>query len=98
MTHILFTLSIGSWNGKWDGEERIYCKSRSYLAKSETLNNVVSRDRFYYDFGDNWVALVRVKKMNKKEIIKQMKQSAGFCGYDWMIGSIEKYACIRSGT
>jgi len=99
MTHIIYTLSmpnVRSWNGKWTGAEKTYCVGRSYPKKSEALARVLSQPSFYYNFGDGWGASVRIEKVDAKEKTKRVKHSAGFCGYDWMIDSIEKRGIITT--
>jgi len=87
---LVFKLSmpnVGSWNGKWTGEERIYVKSRRDLTKKHTLYGKL-KDNYFYDFGDGWGASVSVEEMPANEATKLMRKSQGFCGYEWMIDSI----------
>lgn len=91
---IIFELTmpgIGSWNGKWTGSNRKYYRSRK---NSEVPKEVVGKS-FDYNWSDGWCANVSVSKVTSTVERKLMKESAGFCGYDWMIRSIIKHGCIR---
>ena len=92
---IVFELTMpnrGSWNNKWSGDGRRFIRCRSELGFSkETLKNIVNKD-FTYSWNDGWTACVSVRKTDCRTAKKMMRDSAGFCGYDWMISSI-----IRNG-
>jgi len=49
------------------------------------------RKCYYYNFGDGWGANICVEQVDVKEANKRRKNSAGFCGYEWMIDSIIMY-------
>ena len=92
---IVFELSMpnrGSWNNRWSGEDRrfIRCK-REWGFSKETLKNIINKD-YTYSWSDGWTACVSVRKTDARTAKKLMKNSDGFCGYDWMISSI-----IRNG-
>lgn len=74
-----------SWNGKWSGDGDLYC--RVVANKSEPGN-------YSYSFGDGWRASVEVRNVTAVEARKLRKRSRGFCGYDWMISSIERFGYI----
>lgn len=81
-TRVMFELSmpnVGSWNGKWSGEDDIYTVSKTLTKKNEDL---IGQD-FYYNFGDGWGASVKVREARPRE-----KATNRFCGYEWMIDSI----------
>jgi len=83
-----FTLSmpnVGSWNGRWSGEDDIYYFVSRQDRKKE---NELDGKYFSYGFGDGWRAGVSCKKMTAQEANKLSRKSKGFCGYDWMIDSI----------
>ena len=87
MKLLKFTLSmpnIGSWDGKWTGEGRNYCRVRRVKGK------LPSKDYYHYNFGDGWSAGVSVREVTAKEARHARKHTAGFAGYDWMIDSILK--------
>ena len=93
---LLFTLSmpnVGSWNGKWTGEGRTYCRSRKVSRDKE---KELDGKSFYYDFGDGWCANVSVKKVYANEAGKAMRKSMGFCGYEWMINEIVTLGKIKT--
>jgi hypothetical protein len=96
--HVSFTLTMpnnNSWNGKWSGEGRSYVRvltvsdAKKTRAKFEKLAG-----NHYYNFGDGWGANVEVKEVTGAEKRKLTKQSAGFCGYDWMIESLRSHGKI----
>jgi hypothetical protein len=82
-----FTLSmpnVGSWNGRWSGEDGIYFVSRQNRKKENELDGKY----FSYNFGDGWIAGVSCKKMTSQEAKKLSRKSKGFFGYEWMVKSI----------
>ena len=100
MKTLVFTLSmpnVGSWNHRWSGESLVYAKSKQLLAEQlkQLRFNYREPQDFYYDFGDGWGANVHVEVMSAKDAKKYLKNSQGFCGYEWMISSILKYGKIR---
>ena len=78
--------NIGSWNGKWSGENNRHTKIFS-TSKSNKMDEFIGN--YLFNFGDGWSANVEVRKPLPKE-----KVSDRFCGYDWMIASIKKYKKI----
>jgi len=91
---IQYTLSMpnkGSWDGKWTGESDLYARCRphsktwvdKFMQGKKELN-------WLYRWTDGWTACVTAKIIEAKEATKVRKYSKGFCGYDWMIDSIEK--------
>ena len=89
---LCFKLSMpnnGSWNGKWTGQGRPYLKVVSFQGKrTEKAKAILAKGYFSYNFGDGWRAAIEVTKVEAKEASKLRRQSAGFCGYDWMVESI----------
>lgn len=87
---VIFELSMpsnNSWNGKWSGEGNQYTVAKTLSeAKFQGL-----KPRYTYNFGDGWVAAVRVREANPRE-----KASGKFCGYEWMIDSILKRDAITA--
>jgi hypothetical protein len=86
---------VNSWNGKWSGE------GKQYIRVLTVSNAKKTREKFekligyhHYNFGDGWAAGVTVKEVDGIEKRKLVKQSAGFCGYDWMIDSLRFYGEI----
>lgn len=55
-----------------------------------------ARKSYYYGWNDGWGANVRVEYVDAREANKRRKNSAGFCGYDWMVDSIINYDEILS--
>jgi len=92
---ILTMPNCGSWNGKWTGEGILYARVKSFTVKDkEKTNAILERGGYYYRWDDGWGANVSVKKINGKEATKIRKNTKGFCGYDWMIGSIIRHGEI----
>lgn len=90
---------IGSWNGKWTGEEKYYAKvinfTKKYGKGKEAIEKLETvKGSFCYNFGDGWSACVDVKEIDSKEASKIRRKSNGFCGYEWMIESILTYGKI----
>ncbi len=98
---LCFTLSmpnVGSWNGKWSGEDNLYARivnfgnSKKGIARADYIRG---RSPFRYNFGDGWSANVSVEVVGAREAARLRKASKGFCGYDWMIDSIRQHGDIR---
>lgn len=93
MKYISFTLTMpnrNTWNGKWTGDQKLYARIIKVSDKSfEKFNykNIINKD-LYYDFGDGWVASVKIETVDLIKAKQIKKTSSGFCGYDWMICSI----------
>lgn len=83
---------VGSWNGKWTGEESLYARVINFKGKDKEkiANEILEEGIFSYNFGDGWCAGISVEKIDSKEAAKVRKKSSGFYGYDWMITSIIK--------
>lgn len=82
-----------SWNGKWTGEGKKYYFTHSVRSKADKESVIIMLDgkdhkNFYYNFGDGWGANVRMEIIDDAECRRRTKQSAGFCGYTWMVWSI----------
>jgi hypothetical protein len=93
-TMIAFVLSmpnVGSWNGKWSGENHLYCR---VYKNAQVPQNLWNKD-FCYNFGDGWVARIKVLKVDAIEGGKMKRKSKGFYGYDWMIASLLKHGEIK---
>lgn len=94
--HLLFTLdmpNVGSWNGKWSGEGRLYARVRTIRSKADfpKAKKILDEGYFRYDFGDGWSMSVDVSEVDAKTKTKILKKTKGFCGYDWAIDSIMQY-------
>lgn len=92
---VAFELSMpsnNSWNGKWSGEGRCYAVVRSY----RTAKPWMDKESYTYSFGDGWVARVAVRMVDASTAAKLRKATKGFCGYDWMIDSIERHGRISA--
>jgi hypothetical protein len=94
---IQYTLSmpqVGSWNGKWSGEDKLYaiCRSHSKKETQRILGDGI--DHWSYHWTDGWSALVEAKIIDSEEAARVRKKSVGFCNYEWMIDSIETHGKI----
>lgn len=95
MMTIAFTLSmpnIGSWDGKWSGEERLYVLTRT--VNNDAAAKLLKHKFHYYSFGDGWGAEVKVEAVDGRKGAQLRKKSKGFCGYDWMVGEILSHGRI----
>lgn len=96
MPLIAFRLSMPSnnaWNGKWSGEGKSYVVVK-ILPKKQS-ERIVAGGHYSHRFGDGWVAAVKATQVDVKTANKLRKNSAGFCGYNWMIDDIITYGEIR---
>lgn len=102
MALLKFTLTMpgrNSWNGRWSGEDKEYSVVRSLGTSKhdmERAEKIAAGKSYGYNFGDGWYARVHVEIVTPAEARKARKKSAGFMGYDWMIGSILNHGEIRS--
>jgi hypothetical protein len=97
--HFAFLLTMpnnNAWNGKWSGEGRVYARVKSFTQRryKERLKKLVGNH--YYNFCDGWGANVEVKLVDGDTKRKLLKQTAGFCGYDWMITSLMDHGSIKA--
>lgn len=85
--------SVGSWNGKWSGEGNYYAVVKNLGTseiKTKHAERILAGSPYVYNFGDGWVAEVTVRQVrDAKEASRLRYKSVGFCGYEWMILSIE---------
>jgi len=98
MNRVVFKLSmpnVGSWNGRWSGEERNYIIKKSVTDKKLTELGITDMKpaSWYYSWGDGWGASVDCRLLKKGE---RLKKSNGFSGYDWMVTSIMDYGKIMA--
>ena len=77
---VIFELSMNrsSWNSRGD----IYTVAKTLSEKFMKEKEIIGKS-FSYNFGDGWVAYVKVREAKFRE-----KASNKFCGYNWMINSI----------
>lgn len=86
--------NVGSWNGKWTSQDKLHVKLVSFQGKKriERAKEILEKSRFTYNFGDGWRAAIDVYHIDgsfpKSEPARLRRESAGFCGYDWMVDSI----------
>lgn len=94
---VAFVLTMpnnNAWNGRWTGEGTLYARVKGFTSRpfKERVSALVGNH--YYNFGDGWGANVQVKIVTGDEKRKIDKRSKGFCGYDWMIGSLLNWGKI----
>jgi len=89
--------NVGSWNGKWTGASKKYYVVQkiapTWLKKQEHFKELLEkgRDNWHHSWNDGWGANVTVEIIDASEAKKRRKESAGFCGYEWMIDNIKYY-------
>jgi hypothetical protein len=91
---ILTMPRVNTWNGTWTGAGKLYAYSLTHVKYGKTLFPELQEKSYGYDFGDGWYANVKVTFMTPSEARQVMKKSDGFCGYEWMVGSICKHGKI----
>lgn len=74
---------------------RLIALGRSQKA-SKRETEIVAGSPYFYSFGDGWAASVSARIVDATEARGLRKQSAGFCGYDWMIEEIRSHGRILS--
>lgn len=87
--------NVGSWNGRWSGENDLYIRFKK-LTNKQIEESKIEEKGYHYSFGDGWSANVSVFAVDSKERQKLQRKSKGFAGYDWMIDSIIKNGKIIS--
>lgn len=101
MMHIAFRLSmpgLNSWDGKWSGDGKLYAivkNFRSVGSQRSEADKILAKKDFGYAFGDGWFASVSAHEVSAEEAKRIKKQSAGFCGYEWMVDSIMTHGVIK---
>ena len=70
---------VGSWNGRWTGEENYYAKIINIpKSKEENIKIILDKGYFHYDFGDGWSVGINVRQINSKEATKIRKKVRDF--------------------
>jgi hypothetical protein len=88
-----------SWNGQWSGagKKHYHIRTINDNERKHKVSKLLNGDKsraFSYNFGDGWVASVRMEIVTGPEAIIRKKTSAGFHSYEWMIDSILKHGEI----
>ena len=63
--------SVNTWNGKWTGDGKRYYSFREGEKEQEVG---LDGESFHYNFGDGWIASVKVEKISTKEKTKRQKK------------------------
>ena len=89
-TKVVFSLTMpknNAWNNKWSGDNETHA---IILDKNKIPNvdKLIKTSSFSYDFGDGWIAEIKVSLINNYEASLIKKNNQGFFGYDWMVQSI----------
>ena len=99
MDYLIFKLSMphrGSWNNKWSGESCNYTIAKKFTRKEFKELPEIAGKYHEYRWDDGWTAVVDVMHLTDGKIVKKLtKNSAGFCGYNWMIDSLLKHGYIK---
>lgn len=82
--------NVGSWNGKWTGEDNFYAVVKQFKTKKALLAAGLLKPYYHYNFGDGWSAGISITEVDGKEVRNIRRNTMGFCGYEWMIDSIVK--------
>lgn len=90
---LAFILSMpnrASWNGRWSGDGDIFALTKRFASKKaqQQAKTILTNQPYSYDFGDGWRASVEVLSLDANGARTIRRKSKGFCGYDWMVGSI----------
>jgi hypothetical protein len=96
-TEALFILTMpknNSWNNRWSGDDKLLCISKTAFRRNKPVYPNLKEGNYGYDFEDGWFANVNVKFVTPSEARQQMKKSAGFYGYDWMVDQICQHGRI----
>jgi hypothetical protein len=96
---LAFTMSMpgrNSWNGRWSGEDKVYALVRTFRGKDVPAAQALVAKDYLYRWDDGWCAGVTVTEVTSAEAAKLRRKSAGFCGYDWMVGSIVRHGRITT--
>jgi hypothetical protein len=82
-----FTLSMPS---RWSGEEKVYAVFKNFAGKkaARKAQELLSHHSWHFSWGDEWGATIVAKRVYGFEFRRLKKESAGFCGYEWMVESI----------
>ncbi len=93
---VAFTLTmpnVGSWNGKWTGDAKLYCVVRSFTGKKglADADKLIDAGHWHYSWGDGWGASIEAKAVDSRTAGKLRRKSSGFYGYEWMIDTICMY-------
>ena len=85
---------VGSWNGRWSGEDNNYLKYKKLNKETMAFLGLdIERKKLWrYSWNDGWGASIVARVMNVGE---RKQKSDGFCGYEWMIDQITKHDEIR---
>lgn len=92
--YLCFTLSmsnVGSWNGRWSGESKLYARIEHFGRRKESVakaTEILKRGYYHCSWSDGWSASIKVTEVDRKEAQRIRRKSDGFYGYDWMIQSI----------
>lgn len=88
---------VGSWNGKWTGEDRVHAVVKNVGASKKAKEKYTKLlGDYLYRWEDGWCARISVKEVDSAQARTLRKKSSGFCGYDWMINSIIDYGEIKT--
>lgn len=93
---LAFTLTMprrNTWNGRWTGDEKLYCAVRSFRGQKQEqhASEIIANSPYHYNFGDGWCARIDVRDVDSREAANLRRKSNGFCGYDWMVDTIIRY-------
>lgn len=89
MKTVIFKLTMPNTRmlvARWSGE------GNEYITTERLKDDVAAEldgKSFYHNFGDGWGANIYCEvSSGAAETKRRMKNSKGFCGYDWMVRNI----------
>lgn len=91
--------SVGSWNGRWSGEDKRYIIKKNVRSKKDIEKAKSLIGYHHYNFGDGWAAGIDITEIDRSESKKLDKyRKNGFCGYEWMMRSLWNYGKIMNSN
>ncbi len=85
----------GSWNSRWSGEDDVHVITKTDRQIGKKKIAELDGKHFHYRWDDGWTAMISCRAIDAAEARRLRKRNRGFCGYDWMVGSILTYGEIR---
>lgn len=102
MASLVYVLTMpgrNTWNGKWSGDEQLFALIRRVpktKKAQEKAAKIIAEGPYSYGWSDGWRASVSVSMVEGSKLAGIRKRSSGFCGYDWMVDSIERHGEIMT--
>ena len=91
--------NVGSWNGRWSGEGRLYAIIKTFpksIKQQNIAKEILKQKYHHYNFGDGWSAGISISRVSLDTARRLRRKTQGFCGYDWMVNSIISHGKIMT--